>query len=203
MNGESKPEEGTGSAHEPEAQERDAEQEQANEETESWWAVVSVAFSRAVVTLVTSLVLMPLAALVWGWSPSVVVSDSMRPALSRGDVVVTRSADLDEVGGGAVISFKDPLHDGRPTTHRAVERLEGGAAYRTKGDANPDPDPLLVRAEEFTGIVTVAVPWAGKAWTWAEDGDWGPLAVAVALYVLLLRGCWTGSRRSGDAVAAP
>ncbi|MEV6977369.1 signal peptidase I [Kitasatospora sp. NPDC093806] len=192
MNGESTPGEENGGA-----------EGTAPEETESWWQVCRVAACCASVTLVTSLLVMPLAALVWGWSPSVIVSGSMEPALSRGDVVAARSATVQEVGGGAVISFKDAARGDRMTTHRAVERLEDGAAYRTKGDANRDPDPALVRAEQLEGIVTVAIPYAGTAWLWLQDGEWGAAAVAVAVYVLLLRGCRNGARDSGPALATP
>ncbi|MFD7454721.1 signal peptidase I [Kitasatospora sp. NPDC059827] len=205
MNGEAKPEDGKGSAPEPEAQEPGTEQVPAEDVPEGWWPVLRVSLCRATATMATTLMLMPLAALMWGWSPAVVVSGSMEPALSRGDVVATRHAGMREVGGGAVISFADAARGGRMTTHRAVERLEDGAAYRTKGDANHEPDPALVRAEQLKGVVAVAIPWVGSAWLWLQDGDWGASVAAVAVYALLLGGCRDGARKPGPGAtpAAP
>ncbi|MER5640309.1 signal peptidase I [Kitasatospora sp. NPDC002227] len=189
MNSELKPGEERESAPGPVAEEGDSGQEPGVVAGESWWSVLRVSVCRTLAVTVTTLMLMPVAALVWGWSPSVVVSGSMKPALSRGDVVVVRPVQMPEVGAGAVISFLDPAHGGRLTTHRAVERLENGGAYRTKGDANRDPDSEFVRSGQLKGVVSAVVPWAGTAWLWLQEGAWARLAVGAALYVLLLRGC--------------
>ncbi|WP_051695383.1 signal peptidase I [Streptomyces sp. NRRL S-244] len=154
---------------------------------ESWWHVLRVAGCRTLVTMATTLLCLPLAALLWGWSPSVVVSGSMEPALSRGDVVTVRPVPAHEVGGGAVIAFHDDTHGGRLTTHRAVRRQ--GTTYVTKGDANRDPDPMPVTPDKLEGVVSAVVPWVGAAWLCLEDGRWDYLAATVIAYALLIRGC--------------
>ncbi len=154
----------------------------------SWWHVLRVSVCRTAVTMVTTLMCMPLATLALGWSPSVVVSGSMEPALSRGDVVVVRQVKATEVGAGAVISFVDVAHGGRPTTHRAVKRL-GTDRFVTKGDANRDPDPQLITPTQLRGVVTAVVPVVGTGLLWLRGGDWVYLVAAVLLYTLLLAGC--------------
>ncbi|MCX5377377.1 signal peptidase I [Streptomyces sp. NBC_00091] len=155
---------------------------------ESWWLVLRMSGCRALVTMVTTLMCIPMAALAWGWSPSVVVSGSMEPALSRGDVVAVQHVLPSEVGGGAVIAYEDPDHGGRLTTHRAVKRLPEDA-YLVKGDANPRPDPTPVTPDRLRGVVAVAVPWVGTVWLWLQQGDWAYLGCAVLLYAAALRGC--------------
>lgn len=157
-------------------------------EEESWSLVLRMSGCRALVTMVTTLMCIPMAALAWGWSPSVVVSGSMEPALSRGDVVTVQRVAPENVGGGAVIAYADPAHGGRLTTHRAVKRLPENA-YLAKGDANPNPDPDPVTPDRLRGVVSAVVPWVGTGWLWLHDGNWGRLGVAVLLYAAALRGC--------------
>ncbi|MEU9372583.1 signal peptidase I [Streptomyces sp. NPDC048255] len=154
---------------------------------ESWWHVLRVAGCRTIVTMVTTLMCLPVAAVAWGWSPSVVVSGSMEPALSRGDVVAVQPVGAHSVGGGAVIAFHDDTHGGRLTTHRAIERQ--GTTYVTKGDANRGPDTMPVTPDKLEGVVAAVIPWVGVPWLWQEDGRWEYLSAVVLGYALLLRGC--------------
>ncbi|MFJ3903646.1 signal peptidase I [Streptomyces sp. NPDC090025] len=158
------------------------------EDTENWWQVLRVSACRTAVTMVTTLMCMPLATLTLGWSPSVVVSGSMEPALSRGDVVAVRQVRATEVGAGAVISFADTAHGGRSTTHRAVKR-QNFDTFVTKGDANRDPDPQPVTPDRLRGVVTAVVPVVGTGLLWLDNGDWVFLVAAVLLYTVLLAGC--------------
>ncbi|MBC8091842.1 MAG: signal peptidase I, partial [Pseudonocardia sp.] len=83
-----------------------------------------------------------------GGSTLTVLSGSMEPTLPVGSVVVVRPRPPAEIGTGDVITFlaRDPGSDAtRVVTHRVVEVLPG-PEFRTRGDANPDPDPGLVAA---------------------------------------------------------
>jgi signal peptidase I len=71
-----------------------------------------------------------------------VLSNSMQPAFSAGDVVVTRAVPTGSVGVGDVIVFQPPAR-GEPVIHR-VTSLRGGV-ITTRGDANPIDDPWHVR----------------------------------------------------------
>ncbi|MFF7635281.1 signal peptidase I [Kitasatospora sp. NPDC008050] len=155
---------------------------------ESWWHILRVSGCRTAVTMVTTLMCLPMAAVALGWSPAVVVSGSMEPSISRGDVAVVQPVKATEVGGGAIVAFRDSSHGGQLTTHRAIKR-ENGDSYVTKGDANRTPDAALVTPDKLDGVVAVLVPFVGSAWLWWQEGSWGLLAIVVVLYALAIRGC--------------
>jgi len=53
---------------------------------------------------------------------------------------------------GDIVSF---WHDGRVISHRVISigKDDRGTYYVTKGDNNPDPDPVLVRFEQIDRVV--------------------------------------------------
>jgi signal peptidase len=92
----------------------------------------------------------------------VVLSGSMEPEISPGDAVVVQSVDPTSVEAGDVITYKRGS-DAKPVTHRVVEvvQQDGDLAFRTKGDANEDPDPSPVAAENLVGQVWFTIPLVG------------------------------------------
>lgn len=110
----------------------------------------------------------------------VVVSDSMEPTFSAGDLIVVQSVSPGAVTRGDVITYRKANGVGR-TTHRvtAVERRDGSRYFRTKGDANENPDPEPVSGDALIGTVWFVIPYAGYVVTAAQR----PLGIA--LLVLL------------------
>jgi signal peptidase len=106
------------------------------------------------------------------YRPVTVLSDSMKPTFSRGDLVIARPQPLSELRVGQVVSFQIPVGDHRVESHRVVEILSGGAApvVRTKGDASTAPDPWNA---QLTGgsawVVTASVPKLGLMIVWMRD----------------------------------
>ncbi len=98
-----------------------------------------------------------------GGSALTVLSPSMVPTFAPGDVVVVRPRPVDGIAVGEVITFltRDPrTGSARVVTHR-VTGVEPGPAFRTRGDANEDPDPGLVAAADVRGVHWYTVPWVG------------------------------------------
>ncbi|MFB6096119.1 MAG: signal peptidase I [Haloferacaceae archaeon] len=92
----------------------------------------------------------------------VVLSGSMEPAIGVGDVVLVERVSPRDVVVGDVITFA--VGNGEiPTTHRVVRVVDGeaGLAFQTKGDANEDPDPALVDANNLVGRVALTIPLIG------------------------------------------
>src|SRR2546430_15089863 len=74
-----------------------------------------------------------------GWyRPVTVLSGSMRPAFSPGDMVVLTPEPLADVRVGQVISYRVPVGDHHVQTHRVIKVVRGGGnpLLRTECDAD-------------------------------------------------------------------
>ena len=109
----------------------------------------------------------------------VVLSGSMEPALSPGDVVIVAASGPVEVGD--VITYRTGA-DTVPTTHRVVGVQGGG--YETKGDANENADAGLTGPEAVIGRVVLTIPVVGHVILWANTPV-GYVTLVVAPLVLL------------------
>jgi len=103
-----------------------------------------------------------------GYRMFVVLSGSMEPEIKIGSVVLVSKQNSYNVND--VITFTRSPSEGlknikSTTTHRIVELLEieGGTRYRTKGDANEDPDLELVPKNQVLGKAVFQIPFLGKA----------------------------------------
>ncbi len=125
-------------------------------------------------------VLVTVIPIVFGWQPYVIITGSMEPGISAGDVVlVSPSPDLDTTVG-RVISFEDPGRPGHILTHRVVAINEDGT-LTTKGDANPTVDSVPVPPDAVTGLGRLLVMFVGLPAVWLRAGNWAPLLAHVAL----------------------
>ena len=109
----------------------------------------------------------------------VVLSGSMEPALSPGDVVIVDASVPVRVGD--VITYRTG-GDSVPTTHRVVGERDGG--YETKGDANENVDAGLVGPEAIVGQTVLVIPVIGHVILWANTPV-GYVSLVVAPLVLL------------------
>lgn len=157
------------------------------ESARRYWTRFGVhAVGTFIVLLALSLTVLAVAPSAFGYRPVVVASGSMAPALRVADVVVVRPPP-EELVVGAVIDYRDGEGN---RIHRVVEVTEAG--YRTKGDANADPDPQLVAPEDVEGVGVMIVPYVGAVRLWLDEGRWVPL---VTLLVVLTAAGWVTPRR--------
>lgn len=90
----------------------------------------------------------------------VVLSGSMEPTISAGDIVIVAATEPSTIEEGDVITY-DRDGDQVPTTHRVIEVLEEDDAFRTQGDANDQPDAEPVHESQVRGTVTLTIPYVG------------------------------------------
>jgi signal peptidase len=119
----------------------------------------------------------------------VILSGSMEPALSPGDVVIVSGSA--SVGVGDVITFDDG--NSVPTTHRVVGIEDG--RYLTKGDANENVDGRTVDPSDVLGRVVVTFPLIGYAILWANTTVGYVSLVVVPLVLLAATELYAWSRR--------
>jgi len=119
----------------------------------------------AVATLAIALIV----PVVTGWNSTTVMSNSMAPTLSEGDVVAFAEHDGSLLDIGAIIQFEDPIREGSTITHRIIGFNPDGT-YETKGDANQGPDSVKVATSSITGVARMVSPYAGLPHFWLVKG---------------------------------
>lgn len=137
-------------------------------------------FGRCWLWFLAACVLVTIIPIVFGWQPYVIITGSMEPGISAGDVVlVSPSPDIDTTVG-RVISFEDPGRPGHVLTHRVVAINQDGT-LTTKGDANPTVDSVPVAPEAVTGLGRLLVMFVGLPAVWLRAGNWAPLLAHLGL----------------------
>jgi len=107
------------------------------------------------------------------WDLQVVLSGSMEPALPVGSAILVRPVDPQAVSVGDIITYRQQASPDF-VTHRVVEVEREGPAlsFRTKGDANEDPDALLVPPDAVEGRVWLNIPYLGYVAQYVRE-PWG------------------------------
>ncbi|MGH2880289.1 MAG: signal peptidase I [Solirubrobacteraceae bacterium] len=140
------------------------------------------------------------------YRPVTILSGSMRPTFSPGDMVVVVPEPTSSVRVGQVISYQVPVGIHQVETHRVVKILSGAGAMhpvvRTQGDANNYPDPWIAKLEGATAWHQVAVaPKLGYLVNAFRTPQVRMAAVLIAplfLLALALSEIWSGSADERD-----
>ena len=94
----------------------------------------------------------------------IVLTNSMQPAISAGDIVLLASPDRMKPEVGSIVAYTAKRFDGSSVgvfTHRIIGIEENGG-YLVKGDSNPAPDTQRPLPEDVNGVVFFVVPFLGK-----------------------------------------
>ena len=151
-----------------------------------FWVGTSGVF---VITFLLALVLMTFVlSVAFGYRPVAVVSGSMGPGISVGDVVLYERHGLSGIEEGRVIVFDDPTIEGGTMIHRVVGTDPATGWLLTKGDANNSNDSVWVTEDDIKGVARVLVPFAGIPAVWVQTGRPVP---AIALVAFILFAAWT------------
>jgi len=131
-----------------------------------------------VIALLFPLLICLVAPLFVGGSFSVIMSGSMEPAIPVGSIVIVKKVNPEDVKVGDVIAFQ--TGESR-TIHRVVEKVveDDSFYFRTKGDANEDPDPWIVKPQDVKGALLLTIPYYGYLLYYAGT----PLGVALFILV--------------------
>ena len=86
-----------------------------------------------------------------------VYTGSMEPAIPVGGIVVIKPVNPETLREGDIICFQ--LSESTSVTHRIINVTDEG--FKTKGDANEDPDQGIVEKENIIGKVIFIMPFIG------------------------------------------
>ena len=92
--------------------------------------------------------------------PKAIISDSMKPDISRGDIVLLQKVDPNSLNEQDVILY---ALDNIQVFHRIIkiEYVQGVKHYTMKGDNNKDEDPKPVLGEQIIGKHIATIPYIG------------------------------------------
>jgi signal peptidase len=141
------------------------------------WAIGAVA---------VALILVGAVLLALGARPYTILTGSMEPAISAGDVVIDERISPLSARTGDVVTFRDPEDQSRQITHRVLRIRRAGSHlwFVTQGDANNTTEHWRIAADGRLGRVAFVVPWVGHVAVLTHT-PWG-LALLVIVPVLLL-----------------
>lgn len=99
---------------------------------------------------------------VFGIKPFIVLSGSMENEIHKGDLIITKVIDPNDLEVDDVIAFRDG--ENTVTTHRIIqiEERNGETLFITKGDNNKIQDRNLVEYKDIEGIYIMRIPGVGK-----------------------------------------
>ena len=165
-----------------------------NEYTPTRSTIASILLIVIVLGAVLPFVVFAVPQLVGAEESYVVGSSSMRPALEAGDVIFVEDVAPASIEKGDVITYREGtvevIENGQSDfiTHRVVEVVETDDEhlFRTKGDANNEPDRQAVAAADVVGRVSFHLPYLGHAlaFTTTNVGIFTLVIVPIGLLVL-------------------
>ena len=102
----------------------------------------------------------------FGYRYYTVLTPSMKPAYSVGDMVIVKVTNAGAINVGDVITFNPSSDGGAYLTHRVFEKYDnyngtGVTCFRTKGDANDSEDSFLIDEDRVIGVVKLGIPVLG------------------------------------------
>lgn len=123
----------------------------------------------------------------FGCSAVTVMSGSMEPEFSPGDMLIIKGQEQYQTGD--IVTYNS---GGSFITHRIVGK--DGDAWVTQGDANNAPDGTLLRDEDLYGKVCLVIPKLGNAAIFLRT-PFGTLLLCVGLFALVELSIWMGGRK--------
>lgn len=121
-----------------------------------------------VTTAVLLLILVVLVSGVFNYQIIAIASDSMNPTYNRGDAIIFKKINPEEIEKNDILVFKQ---NNTFVTHRVVQIYKSGNEYSfvTKGDNNDDIDNKLVHNEDVIGVVKYIVKYIGLPTVWFNE----------------------------------
>lgn len=126
---------------------------------------------------------------VGGYSPMVVMTDSMSPEILSGDLIIVKVVDPSEINENDIISFFDPASKTGTAvvTHRviSIEYIDGEIFFETKGDFNNDADEDLVPADNLVGLYQSRISGLGNVVLFMQTIPGLIIGIGVPLVLLI------------------
>ena len=145
----------------------------------------------------------------FGYRYYTVLTPSMEPAYSVGDMVFVKIEKADYINVGDVITFNPSSDSEAYLTHRVIEKLpdyegSGVTCFRTKSDANDSEDTFLIDEERVIGTVKWGIPKMGYVVRFVQLRWYFIVPIIALIFVFFkLIGIYLGPKEEATEEAAP
>ncbi len=132
-----------------------------------------------------------------------VISGSMEPKYSMGDLIYVKSVDTSTIEEGDVITFV-LNEDLVVATHRVVSVDKENQHFYTKGDANQTPDAAPVHFKNVIGVPQFSIPLLGYVSDFIQNppGMYITIGIGVVLIIAVFLPDLLGKKKKEDPVLA-
>ena len=132
-----------------------------------------------------------------GFKAFIVLTGSMEPEISAGDVVIINNVNQQNVRIGDIITYSVGGTN-QTVTHRVIEitQKNGKTYYKTKGDNNNSTDSDLVEYEQIIGTVSFTIGKIGLIVNALKTTG------GIAFVILILLVSWVHSSKLDDRILA-
>lgn len=145
------------------------------------WNIVST----ALVALIVLCAVFLMGSRIIGYQVYTVISGSMEPEYSVGDLLYVKKVDVNTIKVGDPITFI-LNEDLVVATHRVVKVDAENQRFYTKGDANEIPDSEPVHFKNVIGVPQFAIPKLGYVSDFVQNPPGTYITIAVGIVLVLL-----------------
>lgn len=137
---------------------------------------------------------------VLGYQVFNVISGSMEPTYSVGDLIYVKEVDVNEIEVGTPITFV-LNEDLVVATHRVVEIDAENQHFYTKGDANDTADASPVHFNNVIGVPKFAIPKLGYVSDFVQNppGTFIAVGVCAALIIIVFVPDMVGKKKKEES----
>lgn len=160
------------------------------------WNVVST----CLVVLIVFCAVFLVGSRVLGYQVFNVISGSMEPTYSVGDLIYVKEVDVNEIEVGTPITFV-LNEDLVVATHRVVEIDAENQHFYTKGDANDTADASPVHFNNVIGVPKFAIPKLGYVSDFVQNppGTFIAVGVCAALIIIVFVPDMVGKKKKEES----
>lgn len=160
------------------------------------WNVVST----CLVVLIVFCAVFLVGSRVLGYQVFNVISGSMEPTYSVGDLIYVKEVDVNEIEVGTPITFV-LNEDLVVATHRVVEIDAENQHFYTKGDANDTADASPVHFNNVIGVPKFAIPKLGYVSDFVQNppGTFIAVGLCAALIIIVFVPDMVGKKKKEES----
>ncbi len=121
-----------------------------------------------IITIIILILIISFMIGVFKYEPITILSNSMSPAITKGDVVIYKKLTTEEISQLPINTIIIYKAQDKNIMHRIVKKIEndGNTLFETKGDNNNKSDMELVKIDQIKGVYVCHIKYIGYPSVW-------------------------------------